>query len=184
MSSSMQDLIPQLNLESKFGALFIGVTIAAIRIETQRTFYKLVVIGLWILNALHLALIIHCVYYYLVNNYGNIGALTEIVWSFKLQIIIDVVLIYGVHIMYTYRIWIVSRGRSRALPITVVIIIVLVSGPAVVAAWSIYQCHSFTDLIRTEWSTFMAFGMIAFVDVVIASSLCYLLATSHMGFSR
>ncbi|KAG0692039.1 hypothetical protein DFH29DRAFT_1074038 [Suillus ampliporus] len=146
MSSSTQALIQQLNLGNTFGALFIGVIIAAILFgvtnvqafiyfqthrDTGRTFYKLVVIGLWILDALHLALIVHCVYYYLVNNYGNIGALTEIVWSFKLQIIIDVVLIYGVHIMYTYRIWIVSRGRSRTLPIIVVIIMVLVSGPGV-----------------------------------------------------
>ncbi|KAG0696376.1 hypothetical protein DFH29DRAFT_858048, partial [Suillus ampliporus] len=56
------------------------------------------VIGLWILDALHLALVVHCIYYYLVNNYGNISALTEIVWSFKLQIVIDVPIVYGVHL--------------------------------------------------------------------------------------
>jgi len=38
-----------------------------------------------ILDALHLALIIHCVYYYLVINYANISVLTEIVWSFKVS---------------------------------------------------------------------------------------------------
>jgi hypothetical protein len=38
---------------------------------------------------MHLAFIIHCVYYYLVNNYGNIDTLTEVVWSFKVSSYID-----------------------------------------------------------------------------------------------
>jgi len=46
-----------------------------------------------ILDAIHLALIIHCVYYYLVTNYANINALTEIVWSLKLQIVFEVSLV-------------------------------------------------------------------------------------------
>ncbi|KAG1854858.1 hypothetical protein F4604DRAFT_1801315 [Suillus subluteus] len=62
MSSSAQDLISQLNIGNTFGALFIGVTIAAVLFglscvqsfvyfQTHRdigtTFYKLAVICLW-----------------------------------------------------------------------------------------------------------------------------------------
>ncbi|KAG0697040.1 hypothetical protein DFH29DRAFT_173641 [Suillus ampliporus] len=198
MSSSTQDLIPQLNLGSTFGALFIGVIIAAILFgatnvqafvyfqthrDAGRTFYKVVVIGLWILDALHLALIVHCVYYYLVNNYANINALTEIVWSFKLQIAIDVPIISGVHFLYGYRIWIVSKGRSRAFPITAGIIVTISSGVAIALLWAIYQCHVFTDLIKIAWSTYMTLVTVTLIDLIIASSLCYLLATSRTGFS-
>ncbi|KAG2028248.1 hypothetical protein BDR03DRAFT_114059, partial [Suillus americanus] len=49
--------------------------------------------------------------------------------------------------------------------------------------WAVYQCHVFSDLVKIEWATFMALGTITFVDFVIASSLCYLLATSRTGFS-
>ncbi|KAG0692314.1 hypothetical protein DFH29DRAFT_970337 [Suillus ampliporus] len=126
MSSSSQDLTPQLDLGSTFGALLIGVIIAAVLVgvtniqafvyfqmhsNTGRTFYKLVV-HLLTFDVLHLALIIHCVYYYLVNNYANIGALTKVVWSFKAPVI------YGVHLLYVYHIWI-------ALPITIGIIVIL-----------------------------------------------------------
>ncbi|KAG1724664.1 hypothetical protein EDB19DRAFT_2043418 [Suillus lakei] len=229
MSSSTQDLTPQLDIGRTFGALFIGATIAAVFVNDLLTmqskllfglssvqafvyfqthrgtgiiFYKLVVIWLWILDALHLALIIHCVYYYLVINYTNIGALTEIIWSFKLQIIIDVFIIYGVHLLYVYRIWIVSKGRSRILAITAGIIVILGSGVAIgncsnatlvvgsssfnpmpALIWAIYQCHMFSDLIKIEWSTYMTLGTITFADIVVASSLCYLLATSRTGFS-
>ncbi|KAG2343287.1 hypothetical protein BDR05DRAFT_1059768 [Suillus weaverae] len=198
MSSSAQDLIPQLNIARTFGALFIGVTIAAVLFGlssvqafvyfqthkgTGTTFYKLAVIWLWILDALHLALIVHCVYYYLVINYTNVDALTEIVWSFKLQIIVDVLIIYGVHLLYVYRIWIFSDGRSRILPIIVGVIVILGSGVAIALIWAIYQCHVFSDLIKTEWSTYMTLGTVTFADIVIASSLCYLLATSRTGFT-
>jgi len=46
-----------------------------------------------------------------------------------------------------------------------------------------YQCHEFTDLLKFEWAAYMALSTIAFVDVVIAASLCYLLANSRTGFS-
>lgn len=37
------------------------------------------------LDALHLALTIHGVYYYLVINYANPSALAEVVWSLKVS---------------------------------------------------------------------------------------------------
>ncbi|KAG0695668.1 hypothetical protein DFH29DRAFT_1005251 [Suillus ampliporus] len=214
MSSSTQDRIPQLDLGSTFGALFIGVTIAAVLFgvtnvqafiyfqthrDTGRTCYKLAVICLWILDALHLALIVHCVYHYLVIDYANIGALMEIVWSFKLQGVIDVLIVSVVYILYFYRIWILSSGRSKALPITVGIIVTLSLGVGIGEVSNgtldvgssfkpngspfLGHSHLFTDLIRIAWSIYMTFGMTTFVDIVIASSLCYLLATSRTGFS-
>ncbi|KAJ8590751.1 hypothetical protein M405DRAFT_815512 [Rhizopogon salebrosus TDB-379] len=201
MSSSTQDLpTPNLDLGNTFGALFIGVTLAAVLFGitnvqafiyfqthsgTGITVYKLVVVWLWILDALHLALITHCVYYYLVTNYDNISALTEIVWSFKLHVVIDVAIIYGVHALYAYRIWIVSRGRSmrRSRVAAMGAMVILASGVSIVIIREIYQCHVFTDLPGIEWATYLSLGEITFIDSVIASSLCYLLATSRTGFS-
>jgi hypothetical protein len=199
MSSSTQDLIPQLHLGDTFGALFIGVVFAAILFglsniqaffyfQTHRgtgiSFPKLAVAWLWTLDTLHLFLIVHCICYYLVAHYADISALTEIVWSFKLQMVIDVMIIYGVHLLYFHRIWIVAKGRSRVLPIVVGVIVTLGSGVAIALIWAIYQCHVFSDLIEIEWATFMSLGTVAFIDFVIASSLCYLLATSRTGFSN
>ncbi|OAX34046.1 hypothetical protein K503DRAFT_474472 [Rhizopogon vinicolor AM-OR11-026] len=196
--SSTQDLLPQVDLGNTFGALFIGAAFAAILFgvsnvqafiyfqthkDTGMTFFKLVVIGLWILDALHLAFVIHCIYYYLVTNYANFGALTEIVWSGKLQIALNMFTVWIVHFMYAYRIWIVSTGRSRVLPMTVGIIVILTLGVAITVTYEVYKSHLFSDLARIEWSTLMYLSTVTFVDFVIASSLCYLLATSRTGFS-
>ncbi|KAG1734438.1 uncharacterized protein EDB91DRAFT_588929 [Suillus paluster] len=200
MSSSMsQDVIPQLDLGNTFGALFIAVIFAAILFgvtnvqaliyfqtheDTGMTFYKLVVILLWTLDALHLALIIHGVYYYLVINYANVAALSGLVWSAKLQIPVDTLMIWGVHLLYVHRIWIISKGRSRALPITVGIIVVLGSGVAISLNWATYRCRTFEDLLKTfEWANYSTLGTLSFLDILIASSLCYLLITSRTGSS-
>ncbi|KAG1733128.1 hypothetical protein EDB19DRAFT_1911708 [Suillus lakei] len=183
MSSSTFDLIPQLNLGNTFGTLFIGVVLEAM--GTGITLYNLSVIWLWTLNALHLALNVHFVYYYLVTNYANFGALTKIVWSLKLQVIVNILIVPVVHLLYVHRIWIFSKDRTRVLPaIALVIIVVLCTGVAIPMAWVIYKCQSFSDLIGIEWWIYAAVGASTFIDIIIASSLCYLFATSHTEFSR
>ncbi|KAG2127105.1 hypothetical protein DEU56DRAFT_532272 [Suillus clintonianus] len=199
MSEHIMDLFPQVDLGNTFGAFFIAVTLAAIlfgltnvqafiyfqtHTGTGIISYKLIVIWLWILDALHLSLIVHCVYHYLVINYANFSALTEIVWSFKLQVIVDVLIVPTIHLSYLHRIWIFSKGRTRVLPaIAFGIIVVLCSGVAIPVVWGIYKCHTFGDLIGIEWWTYAAVGSSTLADIVIASSLCYLLVTSHTGFS-
>ncbi|KAG1845626.1 hypothetical protein C8R48DRAFT_734055 [Suillus tomentosus] len=198
MSSSAQDAIPQLDLGNTFGALFIGVILAAvlfgltnvqafIYLQAHRnagiTFFKLVVHSFptfRISDALHLALTIHCVYYYLVNNYANFGVLTEIVWSLKALIVPMVQL----------------EGRSRVLPaISLGIVLVLSSGDdtniaigssfdlMTALAWEQCRVKIFKDLAKTMWSTYLCLGAATFIDIIITSSLCYLLATSRTGFS-
>jgi len=49
--------------------------------------------------------------------------------------------------------------------------------------WGIYQIHVFSDMFENKWGTYIALSVITVLDFVIASSLCYLLATSRTGFS-
>ncbi|KAG2063058.1 hypothetical protein BDR04DRAFT_1111724 [Suillus decipiens] len=198
MSSPTLDLIPQFDIGRTFGALFIGVIISAVLFglsnvqafiyfqthgNAERIFYKLAVIWLWIFDALHMASTVHCIYYYLVINYTNFDALIGLVWSFKLSIAIGFVLIYSVHLLYIYRIWIISKGKSRILSIAVGIVIILRSGVGAVFIWALYQCHVFSDVSKFDWATYMDLAMITLSDISIASTLCYLLATSRTGFS-
>ncbi|KAG1893809.1 uncharacterized protein F5891DRAFT_763632 [Suillus fuscotomentosus] len=200
MSSSAQDAIPQLELGNTFGALFIGVILAAvlfgltnvqafIYLQAHRnagiTFFKLVITWLWIFDALHLALTIHCVYYYLVTNYANFGVLTEIVWSLKLQLVISALIVPMVQLLYVHRIWKISEGRSRVLPaISLGMVLVLISGEFVASlAWEQCRVKFFKDLAKTMWSIYLCLGAATSTDIIITSLLCYLLATSRTGFS-
>ncbi|KAG1727666.1 uncharacterized protein EDB91DRAFT_1350272 [Suillus paluster] len=218
MSSLTQGLVPRpgLDLGDTYGVLFIGAILSAllfgltnvqafIYFQTHTsgrvTFFKLVVIWLWTLDALHLAFSVHYVYYYLVIDYANVIALTEIVWSFKLQALLNVFIVSGIHLLYSHRIWtsmsssingfamthmmnLVSKDRARPFLMIVGIASVAGLGVGIATVFIVYQYSSFVDLAETKWLIFMALGTAAALDALIASSLCYLLATSRPGFRR
>ncbi|KAG1723209.1 hypothetical protein EDB19DRAFT_1834678 [Suillus lakei] len=142
--------------------------------------YRLIVLFLWwfrTLDALHLAFIAHCVYYYLVI--ANVAALTEVVWSFRLQIVFNAVFLSHMDVYAfstnafatTDAANLVGRDKSKVFRIIPCIIMVLSSGVAGVVIWVV-------------WPTFMAFSVAAFLDILVTSSLWYLLARSRTGYSN
>ncbi|OAX37729.1 hypothetical protein K503DRAFT_857185 [Rhizopogon vinicolor AM-OR11-026] len=176
-----------LDIGNTFGALFIGAVLSAvlfglsnvqafIYFQTHRgtgiTFYKLVVACLFT----------HYVYYYLVTNYANVSVLTEIVWSFKLQAVVNAIIITGVLFLYVYRIWIVSKGRSRAFPVAAFLVFLNLC-IWIVMIWETYHDPVPGDSIKYNWVLYMSLGLSTSIDIIIASSLCYLFATSRTGFS-
>ncbi|KAG6906594.1 hypothetical protein DXG01_012997 [Tephrocybe rancida] len=52
----------------------------------DRQWFRGVIFSLWILDTLHLALITHGLYYYLVSNFGNFAALVGPTWSILAQV--------------------------------------------------------------------------------------------------
>ncbi|OBZ74770.1 hypothetical protein A0H81_05693 [Grifola frondosa] len=99
-------------LDSTIGAVFLGVLVSAV-------LFGLSVCWLWLLDAFHLALSVHLVYYYLVINYANPSALLDIVWSFKVQIVVDAIVVVSVHTLYTIRLWQMLAIEDRLAPFTV-----------------------------------------------------------------
>ncbi|KAG2038247.1 hypothetical protein BDR03DRAFT_895658 [Suillus americanus] len=189
----------QLDLNSTFGALYIGGTIGAIlfglsnvqaflyfqsRKNSGFTFYKLAVFWLWLLDVLHVCLVTHLIYYYLITNYANPPALLKMVWSFKALIIVDVFIVYSVHSLYIQRIWIISKGRTRVLPVLMTIIIVLASGIGFVLAWAVFKSQLFSDLSKIRWPIYLSLSAMTLIDFLIASSLCYLLISAKTGFTK
>ncbi|KAG1750974.1 hypothetical protein EDD22DRAFT_252235 [Suillus occidentalis] len=179
--SSLTQVQPHIDIGCTYGALFIGCILAALlfgltsiqayvyfRTHTGgwTKFYRLIVLLLWTLDAAHLALVVHCVYYYLVINFANVDALVEIVWSFKLQIVVNILTVHVIHQLYSHRIWIVGRDRSKVFRIIPGIVVVLSLG-----------------MFLARWPSLMAMSAATVLDIVITSSIWYLLANSRTGFS-
>lgn len=147
-------------------------------------FYRLIVLFLWILDATQTTLVVHCVYFYLVTKLANPYTLKEVVWSFRLQIVFSILIVCVIHILYGHRIWIVGRDRARVFRIIPGIVIVLGSGVASFLIWVTYDHDISNGMFLTRWTVFTAFGVATFLDVLITSSLWYLLASSRTGFSN
>ncbi|EGN98286.1 hypothetical protein SERLA73DRAFT_183209 [Serpula lacrymans var. lacrymans S7.3] len=91
--------------------------------------------------------------------------------------------VYTVHCLYAQRIWFLSRGKGRMLPILVTIIVVLSTGIAISISVAVYQCYFFLDLLKVEWAIYLTLSIMAFNDIVIAISMCRLLAAHRTGFA-
>ncbi|KAG0700086.1 hypothetical protein DFH29DRAFT_651197 [Suillus ampliporus] len=131
------NIMAQLDLNNTFGVLYISTAIGAILFglsivqaflyfQTHRdsgvTVYKLAICCLLFLDALQVAFTNHTIYYYLIANYANPPALSEYVWSMKAQILVDTLIVNGVHLLYLLPIWIVCKGRNmKILPVFMVL---------------------------------------------------------------
>lgn len=100
------------------GALYVGATIAAIlfgitnlqtviyykKYPTDWWVYRYSVALLWVLDALHVALSTHSLCYYLIDMFGELlGGLVHIVWSFKLQLDVNMFIVVYVQGLYAIR---------------------------------------------------------------------------------
>lgn len=124
-------------LGKTLGAVYIGAMIAAIlfgitilqtaiyyqRFKKDWWVYRYSVALLWFLDALHVALSTHAVYFYLVENFGNLEVLNDVVWSFKLQLLFDTLTVVGVQTIYAVRLCRLGRHFHRAVPFFVVLVV-------------------------------------------------------------
>lgn len=119
-------ILAALDLGSTIGVAFIGVAISSMaygvtccqtfyyyrsnRGRADPWYYKTLVAVLLILDSLHQALIIHSLYYYLVENYGNSITLTMNVWSLSAEIIVNAAIAFIVETFLVYRVFRLSRN--------------------------------------------------------------------------
>lgn len=143
--------------------------------------YKVSVAVLWIFDAFNLALTIHAMYYYLVIHFGGVQALLHIVWSFKLQTVMNVPVIIMVQGLYALKLWRLNhRGDwiPRLMPLCVLADTVI----GTVLAVKTCQLKFFTELPSMAWITYAAFGSAVAVDALLAATIIYYLRRSRGEF--
>jgi hypothetical protein len=90
-----------------------------------------------VLDALHLALCLHAVYTYIVTGFGNYFNLVHVVWSIKVQLSVNVVIVVMVQSLYAHRVWLLSGYHHGFLGYLVVVVVTAGAGTIP----SVYQQH-------------------------------------------
>ncbi|KIY71339.1 hypothetical protein CYLTODRAFT_487257 [Cylindrobasidium torrendii FP15055 ss-10] len=165
--------------------------------------YRCSVLVLWLLDAFHLSLTIHAVYHYVVKQYGQFQKLDTVVWSFKAQISVNVVIIIGVQLLYAIRIWKLGQHFYKLLPYIVLACVAVGAAVGIVLAYKSAVIVNFSDLenmkvfreiflrnasvIYTtfQWAVDASFALATAIDIMIALSMCYYLQLTKTasGFS-
>jgi len=166
-----------------FGMLCIQVWRYYQRYPNDNLSYKVLVLTLWVLEALHQALVGHTTWYYVVENFGDMFIfLKPPVWSICLQTIVGSLVGTIVKICFAMRVWKFSRGNYL---VTGLIIIMTI---AQFATAIVYTIHTFqlqvgqAGQIKSIGSIALSLGVAT--DVFTAASLSYFLHKMRTGFKR
>ncbi|KAI1791396.1 hypothetical protein LXA43DRAFT_1094544 [Ganoderma leucocontextum] len=202
-------------MDSTYGALFIGVLVSAVlfgvtmlqafmyfqQYPADRWWTKAAVCWLWFLDAFHLTLSAHFVYYYIVVNYDNPSALLAMTWSYKLRSVVDAFVVVSVHTLYTFLLGIdehvepfgkedrrwsaqkitlqqsVARWiMRRIVPYFVSLVVVIGYALAIVMCLETFRLDTFVRLSHAPFATYVPLVCSTFTDIIITGSLCYFLA--------
>ncbi|KAI0635133.1 hypothetical protein C8Q77DRAFT_682550 [Trametes polyzona] len=205
---SLDDTLGAAFLGNIAAACFYGITVVQTYIYYgrnggDRLYLKSLVAILWALDSLHLALVTHAVYTYAVKDFANFLAIEVPVWSILAQVIVTGVSDIIVRGIFCERVWKLSN-RNWPLIATIVVTSLLVFGGSIafsvrgyefvnrllfdetshIPSTSRFSIPSFTDLAEISDILYLSLGTGVAADVLIAASMCALLAQRRTGFSR
>ncbi|KIM37541.1 hypothetical protein M413DRAFT_30752 [Hebeloma cylindrosporum] len=137
------------------------------------------------LVVLHLIFVLHAVHYYLISNFGNMAALQNtVIWSFKLQVLMNAFMILFVQALYASRIWKLGRHFSHVWPIIVGLIVAGGWGIGFAMIVRTFEGKSFGDLHLMSDIIYATYCAATTIDVAIACTMCYYLYRSRSSFAR
>ncbi|KAI0647960.1 hypothetical protein C8Q79DRAFT_1008335 [Trametes meyenii] len=183
------------NRDNTFGAAFAGFAASSIclgvlstqaysyfkRYPLDKPFYKILVIGLWLIELADQALISHAVYSYLVSNWGVITILTSPpIWSLILQITFGVITGTIVKLNFAMRVW---RFSNQNIPVTGLIVLLTFAEMGVACLYTVqgFRLTSLANIGSMKVIGSLSLGLGMATDVVIAVSLCFFLRNLRTG---
>ncbi|PBK61095.1 hypothetical protein ARMSODRAFT_1025994 [Armillaria solidipes] len=186
-SSPVSVAIP--SLASTLGAVYLGSSIALVlygitnlqtflyykRYPGDWWFYRYSVAVLWVLDTLHIVLSTHALYFYLIESFGNYLGLIKIVWSFKLDVLLNNLLIFGVHIVYSVRLWMLGRHFHRIVPWFIVLVVLGSCASTILLSYDVYMISDFVELNDISRTIDGSLATGATLDIIITLALCYYL---------
>ncbi|KAK0457281.1 uncharacterized protein EV420DRAFT_1689898 [Desarmillaria tabescens] len=222
-----EDTPSSVNIGAMLGAIYIGATIAAvfygITILQTVIYYKqnlndpwlfrYAIVLLWILDTLHVALSTHALYFYLIESFGRYPSLFTIIWSFPLQLLVNMLIIFGVQVCVTFGLLSDNQkdsglrttdytpseygnaatfirsfhGSFSVLTFYIQFVpVAILLGAGLYVIYDTYTLSSFVDISTIKVSIYTVFSTVAGADFIIAGVMCFYLhkGRSMTRFSR
>ncbi|KAI0659169.1 hypothetical protein C8Q70DRAFT_155767 [Cubamyces menziesii] len=187
-SITLNDTLGAAFLGNIAAACFYGITILQTwiyygRNGSDRVYLKVLVFVLWALDSLHLALVTHAVYVYAVTDFANLLALEMPIWSILIQVVVTGISDLLVRGIFCQRVWRLSN-RNWPLMIAIVVTTLTVFGGSIAFAIKGFSLPDYFALSRISDILYISLGVGVVADILIAASMCVLLAKRRTGFAK
>ncbi|EPQ54073.1 hypothetical protein GLOTRDRAFT_139474 [Gloeophyllum trabeum ATCC 11539] len=139
--------------------------------------FKLLVASLCLLDSLHIVLVCHVIYHYLVTNYFNPIALLSGVWSLYASVAANVVIACAVQIFFTMRIYHLSGPRTKHWLTTLVTIFVILH-----FCFGVDTVVKFTNMIINRLMLWAVNRCLLTAAVAVAETIVFCVTPSQLWF--
>jgi len=139
-----------------------------------------------VLDTLHLTLISHSMYYYLISNFDNPPALASAVWSFNAEVSVNGLIGLIVECFFARRLLRLSGGSRVGyfLAGLVCFLSLIHFGLGVFFTERLFALGLFSKFPELTWITKVGLGSAAACDLIIAVGLCWYLYQSRTGYRK
>ncbi|KAH6909009.1 hypothetical protein BKA70DRAFT_1426160 [Coprinopsis sp. MPI-PUGE-AT-0042] len=181
-----------------FGAMMVGVWISMVMygITSLQSYYyfqhypndrkstKILVAVLWILDTLHVVLMCHAMYYYLIDNFGNPGPLAFGNWSLISSVTVNIIIAFIVQSFFTQRIYTLCRQRKWLVTGVIGFFVFAHFAFGIETVVFIYIKKEFTRIREISFYAAAPFAVTVVIsDVLISTALCKFLNNSRTGYA-
>jgi len=185
-------------LDNTLGAAFLGIVAATFlfgittlqvylyyhRYSHDSGINKVAVGTLWVLDCVHLLLIVHAVYYYAIKGFGNVLTLSVVVWSVKLEVTINVIIMVSVQSLYAYRVWILGGYHHAIIGYIVAGVVIGGFGLGAALAYKIFTIHTFQESQMISGVIDISLVTSTAIDFALALAMCLYLHKSRGSQSQ
>ncbi|KAH9851735.1 hypothetical protein C2E23DRAFT_828947 [Lenzites betulinus] len=142
---------------------------------------KTTVAVVWLLDTATIVLDSHAVYYYLIDNFNNPGAMATEVWSAQVEVLVTYTVVVIVQLFFVHRIfqlrpyaWYIPLAMGVVALASYGLVVVIVARVFKTPAWQDTDTVSINDPLIANW----ALGMV--VDIAITVVLCWYLSAEKV----
>ncbi|KAF9481772.1 hypothetical protein BDN70DRAFT_875907 [Pholiota conissans] len=143
---------------------------------------KLMVVFLWCLDTLDSAFNAHTLYFYTVENYGDIFTLLKPIWSIIFRVAITTCLNFTIRLLFAHRILRLSK-RNYFLTGWVVLLATAHLCVGILLTVRIHAIGTFEGLTKISNLFYILFGLSTATDLSVTLILSWLLYGSRTGYS-
>ncbi|KAG7096253.1 hypothetical protein E1B28_003701 [Marasmius oreades] len=144
---------------------------------------KTLVLFVFAFDTIHMMLITHTMYYYLVSHHNDPAALNECVWSLLLEVLFNGLVALLVQGFLTNRVW----RLSKRVPLTGVACLLVLAEFVCIFTFAVdglIRVKTFEDLAKMKGLSITVNALAAISDLYIALALCWLLHSSQTGYRK
>ncbi|KAF8347246.1 hypothetical protein F5887DRAFT_50779 [Amanita rubescens] len=192
--SSLSEFKARPNMGAMYlGAMGTGILYGCVNVQTYLylknypddwVLRRRSVMILWFMDTLHMALTIFEVWHYLIESIGDYPALFNMTWSYKLQILIGILLIGTIQIGYAVRLWKLSSNFTRIWAWALTFILLIGYSAVTTFIVKMYSVSTFWEFIQLRWEILLSFTMSTLNDFVLSAGICHVLSLQQTTFAQ